>query len=197
MKKRSTINQILFATGLTLAICLGAKLAVSSVGGSGKAAVSAAPQCTTICFRSPEYYLHHANHIPNIPVLIAGENYNNPTSDPAAIYFALRGPGLFSSNPTKLFNQQFVAAQFSLGNDGGGGSASVFTALTGQLSCYGLPTAPVTLSNNVVINSNSTLGDLFAASRDALANNRTADFTPLANILSKLYDPTVVLNYCP
>lgn len=193
MKNQSSIKHILFALGLTLAVSIGLGVA----GSSTKSANAASTNCFTICFRSPQHYLLSPQRIIRTPVLIAGENYNNPTSDLAAIHFALRGAGVFSTpSPTKLLNQQFVAAQLSLAVAGGLGSGTTFSALNGQLSCYGLPTAPVTLSTGATINSNSTLGDLFAETRDAITDNRVADFTPLATILGQLYTP-VSVSYCP
>lgn len=204
MKNRITITHSRFAVGLAIALLLLSVTAVSIKDFSGRVAASEraeisaqAADCFTICFRSPEYYLLNPRAHIRVPVLIAGENYDNPTLDPASIYFALRGPGIFSaSNPTKLLNQQFVAAQLSLANAGGDGSPTAFNALNGLLSCYGLPAAPVTLSNGVTLDSNSTLGDLFAETRDAIQDKRIVDYIPLKGILEKLYSPTV-LSYCP
>lgn len=197
MKKYSPIRYLLFAISLTLAFSFTGSNGNTTASGLSLNHSALQTTCEAICFRSPQYYLLNPKAIIRTPVLIAGENYNNPTLDPAAIYFALKGPGIFSaSNPTKLLNQEFTAAQLSLANAGGDGSPSAFTALTGKLSCYGLPVTTVTLSNGVILTSNSTLGDLFAETRDAIIEKRTVDFIPLKEVLGGLYSP-VALSYCP
>lgn len=198
MKKNRTFVYSLF-------LALGLFVVVSAVGITGKSSASGlsakvsemAADCFTICFRSPGYYLSNPRSIIRLPVLIAGENFNAPTNDPSSVYFALRGAGLYGGyNPTKFFNQQFVAAQLSLALAGGDGSPTAFTALNSELSCYGIPANPVTLSNGVVISSKSKLGDLFAEARDAIIEKRSVDFEPLGKIFEKLYED-VALSYCP
>lgn len=205
MKKQGSISQVLFALGLILTVSISAIQAVSALEVNGRVAASelnatgpaTAATCFTICFRSPDYYLINPRRVLRTPVLIAGENYNNPTSDPAAVYFALRGSGVFSAaSPTKSLNRQFVAAQLSLANAGGDGSGTAFSALKGQLSCYGLLATPVALSTGVELNADSTLGDLFGEARDAILENRVVDYMPLALILEQLYAPAV-LSQCP
>ncbi|MBL8190459.1 MAG: hypothetical protein JNK38_20750 [Acidobacteria bacterium] len=196
-KTRNIVYSLICAFGLALVFSAAGVSGKTSASATSLTGSSAPSTCFTICFRSPEYYLSNPKRILRLPVLIWGENYNNPTNDPSSVYFALRGPGLYGSySPIKFFNQQFVAAQLSLANAGGDGSPTAFSALKGELSCYGLPASPVTLSNGVVLNSQSTLGDLFAEARDAIVEKRTVDFEALGKIFEKLY-VDVALSYCP
>jgi hypothetical protein len=196
-KTRNIVSSLICAFGLALVFSAAGVSGKTSAPETTVAVSSASSTCFTICFRSPEYYLSNPKRILRLPVLIWGENYNNPTSDPSSVYFALRGPGLYGSySPIKFFNQHFVAAQLSLANAGGDGSPTAFSALKGELSCYGVPASPVTLSNGVVLNSQSTLGDLFAEARDAIVEKRTVDFEALGKIFEKLHED-VALSYCP
>ena len=200
-KNRNSVYSLLFAFGLALVLSGASVTGKTSASGLTPSASATQSTCFAICFRSPEYYLSNPKRILRLPVLIWGENYNAPTSDPASVYFALRGPGLYGGyNPIKFFNQQFVAAQLSLALAGGDGSPTAFSALKGQLSCYG-PTlntvTPVTLSNGAMLTNQSTLGDLFAEARDAIVDKRTADFEALGKIFQQLYEESVALSYCP
>ncbi len=196
-KTRNIVFSLICAFGLALAFSAAGVSGKTPASGTSLTGSSAPSTCFTICFRSPGYYLSNPKRILRLPVLIWGENYNNPTSDPSSVYFALRGPGLYGSySPVKFFNQHFVAAQLSLANAGGDGSPTAFSALKGELSCYGVPANPVTLSNGVVLSSQSTLGDLFAEARDAIVEKRTVDFEALGQIFEKLHEH-VALSYCP
>lgn len=166
---------------LLVGVCLMLAILASTSGGSAAAAYS------TICFRSPDYYLLNSSRIPSTAVVIAGVNYNNPTSSPVEIRMALRGPGLYGgSSPVKLLNRQFVAAQLSLACVGGSGSPVIYGALDSELNGYGVSFASVTLSNGATITVNSTLGDLFEETLDAIRDNRSTDFGPLTQIWAQL-----------
>jgi hypothetical protein len=166
-------------------LCVGfcVMLAIWAVPVGGSVAASN----INICCRSPGYYLLNPNRIPSAPVVIAGVNFNNATNNPVEIRLALRGPGLYGgSSPSKLLNREFVAAQLSLASAGGSGSPVPFSALNSQLNSYGVSFASVTLSNGATLSTDSTLGDLFEETLDAIRDNRPLDFGPLAQIWAQL-----------
>lgn len=164
-------------------LCVGfcMMLAVWAVPVGGSAAASN----INICFRSAGYYLLNPGRIPSAPVVIAGVNFNNATNNPVEIRLALRGPGLYGgSSPSKLLNREFVAAQLSLAR--AGGTSVISSALNSHLNSYGVSFAPVTLSNGETLSTDSTLGDLFAETLDAIRDNRPVDFSPLTQIWAQL-----------
>lgn len=144
---------------------------------------SQAANCSTICFRSPQYFLLNATTLPSrVGVEIGGVNFNVPTRGLTAIKLALRG----GSNPLQQLNEQFVAAQLNLIGAGGHSSPSAFTALRSPLSCYGLNFSPVTLSNSFTLRPDSLLNDLFEQARFAIRDNRTADMLAIASLFKLL-----------
>jgi hypothetical protein len=149
-------------------------------------------ECRSICFRSSEYFLLNLNRLPRGSVLIGGVNYNAPVSiqgNQQAIQLALRGGDVFgvgALGPLQRLNQEFVAAQLSLALAGGSGSPEAFNTLRGQLGCYGLMFAPVTLSNGAMIAPDSRLMTLMQQAELAIRQNRVADMSALANIFAML-----------
>jgi hypothetical protein len=146
-------------------------------------------ECHSTCFRSSEYFLLNLNRLPRGSVLVGGVNFNAPISirnNVRAIQFALQGGnglGVGTLTALQRLNQEFVAAQLSLALAGGSGSPEAFNTLRGQLSCYDLSFAPVTLSNGATLAPDSRLMNLFQQAELAIRQNRTADMTALANLL--------------
>ncbi|MGH9838280.1 MAG: glycosyl hydrolase [Blastocatellia bacterium] len=140
----------------------------------------AKPECATICFASPEYYLRNLHRLPRGTVLIAGGGIDPSvsTSNTNAMRLALDS----GSSAQDQFNRQFVAAQLSLlaapGPDQG--------ALGSKLGCYGINFAPVTLGNGATLTPNATLGTLMEYARSAARRGSAGDLTALANLLAQL-----------
>jgi len=140
--------------------------------------------CNAICYRSPQYFLLNLDRLPQGAVLVGGSNYNRPisTTDTRAMAIALRG----GFTALQKLNQEFVAAQLNVLNAGGDGSAKVFYAMEGKLSCYGLEFDPITLSNGFEITPDTKLKDLYQQTRFCIYDNRVADMPPLTRIFDML-----------
>lgn len=147
-------------------------------------------RCSTICYRSPQYYLLNLNRLPGGTVVISGVNSNKPvgTYNKDLIELALRGnvTGVGTLTPQQRFNQEFVATQLSLNAAGGPGSPRNFSALNSELGCNGFSFNPVTLSNGAMLSPSSLLNDLFQQAYAAIRENRTADMGAIAVILDQL-----------
>ncbi len=147
------------------------------------------------CFRSPQYYLHKIQFlntsVGNASVIIGGVNYNHPISvanNLDLVRRVLQGnvfPGMPPSAPLDWFNQEFLAAQLSIG---GIGSPAASSILNGQLQCYDSLAnfQPLTLSNGVTLTRYSTLGELFEQARLALCEDRCQDRCEMVAIFDLL-----------
>ena len=147
-------------------------------------------RCSTLCFRSPQYYLLNLNRLPGGTVLISGVNGNRPisTDNKELIELALRGnvTGVGTLTPQQRFNQEFLATQLSVNAAGGPGSPRIIGAFNSELGCNGFTFTSVTLSNGTTISPATTLGDLFQQAYAVIRDNRTADMGPLAAMLDQL-----------
>lgn len=150
-------------------------------------------ECNTICYRSPQYYKLNINNLPRGTVIIGGVNYNRPisTTDTRRMELALRG----GFTPLQQLNQEFVAAQLNVLNAGGDGSAKVYYAMEGELTCYNLQFAPVTLSNGFVLMPTSQLKDLYREARLSISSGNAQDQIAVAKILD-LINGNNTLNVC-
>lgn len=150
-------------------------------------------KCSTICFRSPRYFLLNPDRMPaRGAVVIPGVNLNVPVGiggNPNLINGALLGNNPFGGTltPAQRFAQQYVTAQINLINGSAGGALASDVLWTG-LSCYGLNFTPVTLSNGTTLSPNSMLKDLFMQAHFTTGNpTRTnADLNALSNIFALL-----------
>ena len=155
-------------------------------GGGVSAALSlvidSPPICQTACFQAPQYYLLNMAQLPSGSVFIGGVNYNSPVSIQVSlsqVRRALQG----GRSTLQGFNAEFVAAQISVIAASAGGSPGV---LNGSLRCYGLNFEPLAMDNGYVITVDSTIGELFAQSRSAITDARSADQLRLAQIFDQL-----------
>lgn len=150
-------------------------------------------ECNTICYRSPQYYKLNINSLPRGTVIIGGVNYNRPisTTDLRRMELALRG----GFTPLQQLNQEFVAAQLNMLNAGGDGSAKVYYALEGELTCYNLNFVPVTLSNGFVLRPESQLKDLYREARLSIYSGNAQDQLAVAKIFDLLNGNTS-MNIC-
>lgn len=150
-------------------------------------------ECNTICYRSPQYYKLNINSLPRGTVIIGGVNFNRPvsTSDTRKLELALRG----GFTPLQQLNQEFVAAQLNVLNAGGDGSAKVFYAMEGPLTCYNLRFDPVTLSNGFVLTPDSQLKDLYREARLCISSSNVQDQIALTKIFD-LLNGNNPLNIC-
>lgn len=161
-------------------------------------------KCDTFCFRSADYWVLNLKQIqmraPNGKVWINGVNFNQAVSmkNIDAIKIALQwcGADLYGAlGPQERFNREWLAAQLNELWAACGGSPSYYNAQWSSLSCYGFSFAPVTLSNGVVITTNSMVKDLFMQAYLASIQNRQVDFLPLANLFA-LFNGNDPLNVC-
>lgn len=150
-------------------------------------------ECNTICYRSPQYFKLNIDSLPRGTVFIGGVNFNHPvsTTDRRAMGIALRG----GFTPLQQFNQEYVTAQLNVLNAGGSGSARVFYAMEGPLTCYNLVFDPVTLSNGFVLTPDSQLKDLYREARLCLNTNNAQDMAALTKIFD-LLNGNNPLNIC-
>lgn len=150
-------------------------------------------ECNTICYRSPQYFKLNIDSLPRGTVIIGGVNFNHPvsTTDRKALGIALRG----GFTPLQQFNQEYVAAQLNMLNAGGDGSAKVFYAMQGPLTCYNLVFEAVTLSNGFVLSPESLLGDLYREARLCVSSNNVQDQIALTKIFD-LLNGNNPLNIC-
>lgn len=144
-------------------------------------------KCDTICFRSADYWLLHLKAAPGGLIFVSGQNFGQgiSTNNLEALKFLLQGGAsrIFGGLSLQgFFNQQFVTAQLNLLLSTGGGSPTFFNVQWANLSCYGLTFTPVTLSNGVVLSSNSMVKELFMQAYLAAVQNRSQDFLALANV---------------
>lgn len=141
-------------------------------------------ECNTICYRSPQYFKLNINSLPRGTVIIGGVNYNRPvsTTDKRRLELALRG----GFTPLQQLNQEFVAAQLNILNAGGDGSAKVFYAMEGALTCYNLKFEPVTLSSGFTLTPDSQLKDLYREARLCIQSNNVQDQIALTKIFDML-----------
>ena len=141
-------------------------------------------QCNAICYRSPQYFKLNIDRLPHGTVLIAGMNGNHPvsTSNKRVMAMALAG----GYTPTQQFNQEFVAAQLNALLAGGDGSAKLFYAMEGKLSCYNLKFDEITLSSGVTLSPDSQLKDLYQQARLCIAANSIADQIELTKIFDQI-----------
>lgn len=155
------------------------------VGGGG--------ECNTICYRSPQYFKLNIDGLPRGTVFIGGVNFNHPvsTTDRRAMMMALRG----GFTPLQQFNQEFVAAQLNVLNAGGDGSAKVFYAMEGPLTCYNLAFDPIQLSDGFVLTPDSQLKDLYREARLVINTNNLQDMVALTQIFD-LLNGNNPLNIC-
>lgn len=145
--------------------------------------------CKTICFRSAEYfYLMYCTRPADVPygmIFIGGVNFNRPVSarsmPPATALRVLKPQA-----PMQYLNREFVAAQLNLLLSGGEASHHVQEALKSPLSCYGLELIPFQLSNGFIINTSTSLGDVFVQTRQLLPLNRPEDMQALASLFDQL-----------
>lgn len=147
------------------------------IGGTGD-------ECNAICYRSPQYFKLNIDRLPHGTVVIGGVNFNRPvsTTNKRAMGLALAG----GYTPMQKFNQEFVTAQLNVLLAGGDGSAKVFYAMEGKLSCYGLKFDEVTLTNGFVISPDTQLKDLYQQGRFCINNNSAADQIALTAIFDLL-----------
>jgi hypothetical protein len=140
----------------------------------------AKPECATICFASPDYYLRNLNRLPAGTVWIAGGGVVSSvdSGNAGAMRRALGG----GASAQDQFNRQYVAAQLSLlsapGPDLG--------ALGSRLSCYGLNFAPVVLGSGATITPNVTLGVLMEYARGAALRGVPGDQAALTELLTQV-----------
>lgn len=160
------------------------------IGFISPASMMQTTKCSTICFRSPSFYLLNVGNLPGGTVVIGGFNGSKPisTNNRDAIALALQGNamGVGALTPLQQLNQEFVAAQLSVNAAGGAGSPVTTYAMGSVLSCYGLTFAPVTLSNGATIEPGAMLNALFEQAHTAIRENRTADMAALAQLLDRL-----------
>ncbi len=161
-------------------------------------------KCDTFCFRSADYWVLHLKQLqvrmPNGKVWLNGVNFNQAVSlkNIDAIKIALQwcGADLYGAlGPQERFNREWLAAQLNELWAACGGSPSYYNAQWSNLSCYGFSFAPVTLSNGVVITTNSMVKDLFYQAYLASIQNRHVDFLPLANLFA-LFNGNDPLSVC-
>lgn len=145
-------------------------------------------ECNFPLFYPPGYFLSDLHRLPGGAVFVGGVNFNAPvaTRNSDFIRFALEGGNIFSSNSLQQLNREYVAAQLSLGLAGGDGSPTAYNYLWSPLRCLG-QVGPVKLGNGFLFDSNSMLKDLFLQTRLAILENRTSDYSVLANLLSDLH----------
>ena len=150
-------------------------------------------ECNTICYRSPQYFKLNIDSLPRGTVFIGGTNFNHPvsTSDRQHIGMALRG----GFTPLQQFNQEYVTAQLNVLNAGGDGSAKVFYAMEGPLSCYNLTFDPITLSDGFVLTPESQLKDLYREARLCINTYNVQDMIALTRIFD-LLNGNNPLNVC-
>lgn len=150
-------------------------------------------ECNTICYRSPQYFKLNINSLPRGTVIVGGVNFNRPvsTTDLRRMEMALRG----GFTPLQQLNQEFVAAQLNVLNAGGDGSAKVFYAMEGPLTCYNLKFEPVTMSNGFVLTPDSLLKDLYREARLSIFSNNAQDQLAVAKIFDML-NGNSSLNIC-
>jgi len=144
------------------------------------------PACVAVCFSSPQYYLANQRSWPSGSVVIGGVGFNRPVniqSNVLNIRLALQS-FISASSTLQQLNREFVAAQMSI--ERLGNTATGLRALNSSLSCYGLPFAPLKLSNGFTIITVTRLGELFDQTRLAIVENRSADMTVLAGLLGTL-----------
>jgi hypothetical protein len=141
--------------------------------------IDSAPQCQTICFQSPQYYLLNMSRLPGGSIIIGGVNFNQPVSIQSYLAEVKRTLQGGRSSLAQL-NAEFVAAQMSLiAASGPFGSSAV---MSGVLRCYGLSFGQLQLSNGFSLSVNTTLGELIAQAQLAINENRDADMLELARI---------------
>lgn len=163
--------------------------------GPGNAACPA-----NICFRQPVYYCTH--QIPfgtgSVRIPIGGLVTISPTRDGGIMSPTVArymGCGFYSfeaqASAARRLTQLYIAAQVSIGI---ADARSPFNNLSDktQLGCFIMPMAgmpspiPVTLSNGVTINANTTFWGLFAQTEAAIRDMRTADIEALIKIYQSL-----------
>lgn len=144
-----------------------------------------ATNCQTLCMQSADYYLQNLSRLPRGIIWINRYLYNI-TSGSVVIKRALEGGTTLAQQLTR----EFTAAQLTTA--GGGNTPGV---LNSELSCYRLTFGPVVLSTGQTISRQTSLIDLFNATRGAINENREADITLLLPVYQQLNgsDP---LNRC-
>lgn len=140
--------------------------------------------CQTICFRSPQYYLLNLRRVPNGTVTIgrAGYTINTSTTDRNTMLLTLRG----GATPAQQLNKEYLTAQLNTLLSGGAPNLKVVYAMKSILKCYGMKFDPVTLSNGVVISTDSRLEVLFVQARLSFKENRTQDMPVLTRLFDQL-----------
>lgn len=144
----------------------------------------AAPECSTICFRSALYYSINfgTSAIPDGTVIVAGVN---------------NGAGISSRDPrvrlalTGAFgamNREYVAAQLSILRYGGMDGAAMITASVSAVSCYGI-SFDETIVQGKPVSPAISLFDLIQLAAEVARTDgisQTHDSCVIANILHAL-----------
>lgn len=140
------------------------------------------PQCTTNCFRSPEYYLNNLwGGLPKGEVWISGVEAPVSTRNIYALSQALKG----GNSAVKTFNREYVAAQLSMLASSAVGQQRR-AMLNSTLSCYGWSAADVVLSNGATIGAATSLREFLGQAEWAARAGRRPDWEKLSAILDHL-----------
>lgn len=141
-------------------------------------------ECNAICYRSPQYFKLNIDRLPRGTVLIGGVNSNQPISTTNKRVMGLALAGGYTT--LQKLNQEFVAAQLNVLNAGGDGSAKVFYAMEGKLSCYGLNFSEITLSDGFTLSPDTKLKDLYQQTRFCIVGGTVEDQVALTAIFDML-----------
>ncbi|MEP7272110.1 MAG: hypothetical protein ABI882_11445 [Acidobacteriota bacterium] len=140
------------------------------------------PECTTLCFSSPDYYLSRVGNLPRGTVLVRGANLNQAVSTTSTLQMKL---ALDKGNtPNDRFNRQFVAAQLSLLAAPGAAQGT----LQSRLECYGLNFAPLLLDSGVTLTPKATLDSVMNEARRVARTGSSHDISLLTSILDIIND---------
>ena len=90
------------------------------------------------------------------------------------------------ATPAQQLNKEYLTAQLNTLLSGGAPNLKVVYAMKSILKCYGMKFDPVTLSNGVVISTDSRLEVLFVQARLSFKENRTQDMPVLTRLFDQL-----------
>lgn len=171
---------------------------------TGPAVCSTSYAGQALCFRSAQHWLNQRSFENNV-VQVAGWPFT--ITGNTQIGLALNSDNLSAPTAEQIFNTQYVAAQLSIASSGSPITTPGY--LRGQIGLYKLTlnssvylspaetvflNGGITLSNDVRIDNDSTLGDLFNQSQSAILRswqrqqNADRDLLKLAAIYKLLND---------
>ena len=132
--------------------------------------------CQVIRMQSADYYIQNIDLLPEGVIWIGRDTYNT-SYESSAIRLALS----LNYTTSQKLTREFTASQLSVIS-----AADRTGALNTRLTCYELIFNPITLGTGVTVSVQTTLGQLFDHTREAIIGERVSDFQQLIWIFERL-----------